>query len=640
MALISISQRFFRQSKRTSSNTSRILLSLVGILLLVGNHHCSGFVIPTRTTETTSLLRSPSVSKLLTQSTFITSNNNNNNNNIYKKYGYYQNDQSSSQFMTRPFETDTVTDSKQDTASSSPEKTPEQETSSKNDDSTGASSGTMTATTASSTGSMLLNGDVMPWIMVGLCWIVGFLSSLDRVAMSVAILPLSAEYGYTETIKGQVSSLLSLGYGLMILPCGLFISQSSPKLVLATGVTLWSLATIATPAAAGLSSDWTVLWPLLAARAAVGAAEAVVLPCVQKLMATWVPPERKSISVAIIFSGFQAGTIGAYIISPNILDVYGWRGIFYIYGAAGLSVLIPWLLLAKDEPSSVSTAAMELENNGVIDVAGTPSTMSEALQTTSTTMMEVETETTAISSANAMQSPSTPTQSGMPTAVQEAIDVLKSAPWKDFAKSKGFWAMLMAHAANNWGLYNSISWTPTFYAEQYGLNVKESALFAVLPSVCGGIGGLLAGSVADKILKNVEQDPEQDYEQSKTNVRKLFQGIASYGPAVTLFTLASHIPEQAWVAQALLTGTVGLQAFNAAGYGAANQEKAGDQWTGLLYSLTSLPGVMFGSLGVYVTGQLLDLTHDWSKIYALTATMYVIGATGFVTLYDGKKEFD
>ena len=88
-------------------------------------------------------------------------------------------------------------------------------------------------------------------------------------------------------------------------------------------------------------------------------------------------------------------------------------------------------------------------------------------------------------------------------------------------------------------------------------------------------------------------------------------------------------------------GTVGLQAFNAAGYSSSVQEKAGGKWAGLLYSVTSLPGVVLGSIGVYVTGQILDNTNqDWSYVFALNSFVDVIGATAFVALYDSKREFD
>jgi hypothetical protein len=223
------------------------------------------------------------------------------------------------------------------------------------------------------------------------------------------------------------------------------------------------------------------------------------------------------------------------------------------------------------------------------------------------------------------------------SALEMARTVIAPAPWKGFAQSKGVWAMFLAHAANNWGLYNTLSWTPTFYAEQYGLNVKESTVLLVVPSIVGAIGGLSSGIIADNMIRNLEVPSDE----AVTRIRKLFQGIALFGPAVCLTILALDIPEEPWVAETLLAGTVGLQSFNAAGYGAANQEKAGEKWTGLLYSITSLPSVMIGTFSVYLTGRLLDLTdQNWSYIFGINSIVFALGAVAFVTLYDSKKEFD
>ena len=169
------------------------------------------------------------------------------------------------------------------------------------------------------------------------------------------------------------------------------------------------------------------------------------------------------------------------------------------------------------------------------------------------------------------------------------------------------------------------------------MNVKESAILLVVPSIVGAIGGLSAGAVADKMIQNMEVETVEEV----TKVRKLFQGIGLFGPAACLGILSLHIPEHPWVAQALLAGTVGMQSFNAAGYGAANQEKAGEKWTGLLYSITSLPSVIIGTCSVYLTGRLLDATEqNWSYVFGINAVVFALGATAFVTLYDSKKEFD
>jgi ACS family sodium-dependent inorganic phosphate cotransporter len=272
-------------------------------------------------------------------------------------------------------------------------------------------------------------------------------------------------------------------------------------------------------------------------------------------------------------------------------ELGGWRGLFIVYGAVGLLWLIPWMALARDAPAST-----EMESS--------------------------------------MASPVGETKS-VHNSLEDALHVIKSAPWTEFAKSPAVWSMTLAHAANNWGLYNSLAWTPTFYAEQYGLNIKDSALLSVLPSVAGAVGGLIAGSTADALIRKLGEGAET------TTIRKAYQGVALLGPAICLATLSSHIPEQPWVAQSLLGLGLGLQAFNAGGYVSANQEKAGPKWTGLLYSITSLPGVIFGSFGVYFTGQILDMTRqDWSTVFGLNACVNLLGATAFLAFYNSKREFD
>lgn len=352
---------------------------------------------------------------------------------------------------------------------------------------------------------------------------------------------------------------------------------------------------MATPIAAGQGT----MGVLLGARALVGASESCVIPSIQRLLSNWVVPEKKSLALAIVFCGFQTGTILAYSLSPILIDLSGdWRSIFYIYGGAGLLFLVPFVILARDSPTAF-VHGRDQEDTQEGKLYGN----------------EISDDVPPLESAKA---------------------ILISAPWREFATSKATWAMFLAHAASNWGLYNNLSWTPTFYAEQYGLDVKESALLLVVPSIAGAIAGLSAGSTADAVIKNLEVQSDQ----AITQVRRTFQGLALFGPAVCM-SLLSSIPEQPWVAQVLFAVAVGVQSFNAAGYGAANQEKAGPKWTGLLYSVTSLPSVMFGTVGVYLTGRILDATNqDWSYVFALNAVVYAVGATAFVVLYDSRREFD
>lgn len=432
-----------------------------------------------------------------------------------------------------------------------------------------------------------------------LCWGVAFLSALDRVAMSVAMIPLAEELDFPESMKGQVSAAFSVGYGLTILPVGIALSRKSPRLMMGMGMALWSLATLVTPYTA--SCDTIV--PLLIARGTVGAAESVVLPTIHRILSAWIPSNRKSVATAVVFSGFQAGTIAAYIVSPYVIALAGsWRGMFLSYGAFGLTCLAPWFTLAKDSPTCEST--FHLDN---MQVSGT-----------------------AEESQHVFRDPQT-------IPVSSAIAFFRAAPLGEMLSSRGVQGMTIAHAANNWGMYVMLAWVPTFYNEQYGLNVKESTFFSVLPSLGGAVGGIVAGLVADAWIRGHPNCSDV----GMTQLRKVFQGFALLCPAAFQAMLAFDIPDEPLVAQSLLTGTIGLQAFNTAGYGAATQEKAGTKWSGLLYSVSSLPCVMFGALGVYTTGRILEQTNeDWSLVFAVQALVDVTGAVGFLMLYNGTKEFD
>jgi MFS transporter, ACS family, solute carrier family 17 (sodium-dependent inorganic phosphate cotransporter), other len=352
---------------------------------------------------------------------------------------------------------------------------------------------------------------------------------------------MAEEFAFSDTIKGSISSLFSVGYGLAILPAGLVLSVLSPRNVMAFGVLTWSVATILTPTSADFLAMDSMVLPLLLARACVGAGESLVIPTTQKLLAVWTSPSQKALALAFIFSGFQTGTIGAYLLSPIVMDSFGgWRSLFYVYGSFGLLLLLPWLLLARDAPSAIAQTkgyAKDTEDKSKWDVA---------------------------------------------------LQTFRDAPWSDFASSKGTWGMLLAHAAKNWGLYITLAWTPTFYAEQYGIGIRDSAWLSLCPSVAGAVGGFFAGTTADTILRNLNDITVE----SKTNLRKGFQAVGLLGPALALGWLATNIPEEAWVAQYFLTAALGLQSFNAAGFEAGNQEKAGPKWAGMLYSVTSLPAVL------------------------------------------------
>src|SRR5438876_69668 len=87
------------------------------------------------------------------------------------------------------------------------------------------------------------------YTVVGLFFLGTVLCYLDRVNISVGIIPLARERGYDAGQQGIVLSAFFWGYIWLQLAGGLIADRWGGRRVLAFGVGLWSIATILTPAA-------------------------------------------------------------------------------------------------------------------------------------------------------------------------------------------------------------------------------------------------------------------------------------------------------------------------------------------------------------------------------------------------------
>lgn len=151
------------------------------------------------------------------------------------------------------------------------------------------------------------------YLVLGLCCAIATISSLDRVMMSVAILPMSAELMYSDTTKGLIAAAFTTGYFLCFLPAGIIAATLSPSTTLSVGLVVWSAAQAATPSAAYLG-----LTPLLACRALMGVGESCTFPSIQAIAARWVPTAWRSRFWGLLTACFNIGTIAAYSFSPSL----------------------------------------------------------------------------------------------------------------------------------------------------------------------------------------------------------------------------------------------------------------------------------------------------------------------------------
>src|SRR5580765_4772440 len=101
--------------------------------------------------------------------------------------------------------------------------------------------------------------------VVFLCGAAVLISYIDRTNISVAAIPMQAQFGWTETAKGWVLSAFFVGYLAFMTASGALANRFGGKVVLGVAVLWWSLFTALTPAAALISFP-----ALIAARIALG----------------------------------------------------------------------------------------------------------------------------------------------------------------------------------------------------------------------------------------------------------------------------------------------------------------------------------------------------------------------------------
>uniref|UniRef100_A0A7S3UAN0 Major facilitator superfamily (MFS) profile domain-containing protein n=1 Tax=Picocystis salinarum TaxID=88271 RepID=A0A7S3UAN0_9CHLO len=315
------------------------------------------------------------------------------------------------------------------------------------------------------------------WTVVTLCFLAFLLCNMDRVNLSVAILPMAQEFGWDSTTVGLVQSSFFWGYLLTQIAGGVWADRVGGKLVLGFGVVWWSLATCLTPMAAKMG-----LPALLLARAAMGVGEGVAMPSMNNLLSKWMPKKERSRSLSLVYSGMYTGSVLGLAFSPSMIKQFSWPSVFYVFGSFGAVWIYFWSRLASSNPAVDPYISAE-ERQYILKDADKPR------------------------------------------------DKITNVPWKTILLKKEVWAIIISHFCHNWGTFILLTWMPSYYNQVLGLDLMRSGIFSVLPWITMAVMVNVGGWIADTLVnKGV----------SVTIVRKTMQTIGFMGPALCLAQL-SHI---------------------------------------------------------------------------------------------------
>lgn len=176
--------------------------------------------------------------------------------------------------------------------------------------------------------------------LVGLSALATFLSYADRTVISMAVIDMGAELGWVLADKSLVLSCFFYGYVLSQLPAGFLAQRWGEQRILGIACGLWSTLTALTPVAARVSLNAVIVCRVLQ-----GVASGVVFPLVYQLFKMYVAEEHHSRALSTIMCGNYAGVMAVLVVTPTLVDRYGWDSAFYLFGSLGYLWTAAWCSL-------------------------------------------------------------------------------------------------------------------------------------------------------------------------------------------------------------------------------------------------------------------------------------------------------
>ena len=197
-------------------------------------------------------------------------------------------------------------------------------------------------------------------------------------------------------------------------------------------------------------------------------------------------------------------------------------------------------------------------------------------------------------------------------------------PWRRYLTSKSLYGIIAAHTMFNYGFYVMLSWLPLYYVSR-GTDLKEGGFLSIsMPYIAGAIGGPLSGWMCNRLIERGWRI---------RTVRILMNTIGSIGASMSMFIIAFAPPTSTALATLVLSVGYFFFRFSFSGYWANMVDIAHDhagQIMGISNTIATVPGMVGNAL----TGAILDATGNWSLVFFMAGTAYVLAGLVFYWLAD------
>jgi len=273
-------------------------------------------------------------------------------------------------------------------------------------------------------------------------WVVVFALALamimyiQRVAISQAIVPISADLHLNKAQTGLVLGAFGLSYALFEIPMGLLGDKLGVRWVLSQLVLIWSAFTALTGAAWNLTSLWAI-------RFLFGAGEAGCFPNLTRMLSAWLPLNERVRAQAVMWAFGRWGGALAPPVAFVVISHFGWRLGFValaMLGVAWVAFFLPWFRNDPAEHKSVNKAELGLLESG-----------------------------------------------------RQLVLHDHGVPWYRLLLQRDIFFLGLQYFGFSYTWYFYVTWLPTWLQQAKGLDPKTAATYAMIPLAMGGLGSIVSG---------------------------------------------------------------------------------------------------------------------------------------------------
>lgn len=483
----------------------------------------------------------------------------------------------------------------------------------------------------------------------------GSSTASNQTSASQQNIDVSDRFDWDASQQGLLLGAFAVGTAPLQVFGGRLAETYGAKWVLFAGCIGTALTNLSIPLIARFSFGL-----LLINRIFMGVAQAGMEPGLMCLLAEWLTPNETSFFISMLLFAICTGFFIGSLCSTFILTLnYGWPLAYYVSGGLNLVVGFIWILYADSSPrrsryiSPGELAFIEHEQNSKeAPLEAINDLTSTAYISTSEDEVVIGDDDDAdiiFKNKNILQAtfePSEPKTEPEPDQQQQQQQVssppqppmmTSQAPWRNILSTRSVWAFIICKFSVRWCADVMGNMLPLYFADVLHLSIKlngtlnsiSTALFAIFSFITGWL-------VNDLIAKQTPMSVD------KTTLRKIFQSIASFGSALSVFLMTKYDCDIVFSMSMLLV----VSCLLVMGTGGELQipYDMTSKYPGTLHGMActlSVSGWLAPPLIGLILGDQRGSRHRWSIVWYLTATINLLGGLVFVLFADASaRDFD